>query len=46
MRKIGVWLMPDNEQTGELEDLFRTFIPAQDSLLRLADEIIDELEAT
>lgn len=40
--RVGVWLMPDNERDGELEDLLRTLIKDEDPLYELAQTSTDE----
>lgn len=40
--RVGVWLMPDNEREGELEDLLRTLIEDEDPLYELAQTSTDE----
>ena len=42
--KIGVWIMPNNQLTGELEDFVSYLIPDDDQLQLKANEILDELE--
>jgi hypothetical protein len=43
--RFGVWLMPDNQTTGILEDFIRQLIPANDPLKPEADRILNELES-
>lgn len=38
---VGVWLMPDNQSPGELEDFIAGMIPVGDHVWRLAKEYID-----
>ncbi len=38
--RVGVWLMPDNRKSGELEDFVKKLIPAEDSLWPLATQYI------
>jgi hypothetical protein len=38
--RVGVWLMPDNQSPGQLEDLVATMIPAEDAVWRLAQEFV------
>jgi len=42
--KIGVWLMPDNQLPGMLEDFVAHLIPSDDSLRPKAETILDEIE--
>lgn len=42
-KKIGVWLMPDNQNAGELEDFIHAMIPTEDSILPLARCYIDRI---
>ncbi len=41
--RIGIWLMPDNESRGELEDFIRRMIPADDPVWSLASHYIDSI---
>lgn len=41
--RIGVWLMPDNVNPGELEDFIRRMIPDDDPVRPKADAYIDDL---
>ncbi len=43
--RVGVWLMPDNESTGELEDFVTRLIPDQDPIWPRAQRYIDDLPA-
>jgi hypothetical protein len=42
--KIGVWLMPNNQLPGILEDFVKALIPENDLLLAKAEAIIQEIE--
>ncbi|EAZ91125.1 hypothetical protein CY0110_12697 [Crocosphaera chwakensis CCY0110] len=42
--KIGVWIMPNNQLTGKLENFVSYLIPDDDQLQLKANEILDELE--
>lgn len=42
--KIGVWLMPNNQLPGMLEDFVQYLIPENDLLFRKAEQIIQEIE--
>ena len=35
--RVGVWIMPDNERSGAVEEFVRTLIPSADSLLPYAE---------
>ena len=39
--KVGIWMMPDNETPGELEDFVREMIPTSDPVWPRAVEYID-----
>ena len=39
--RVGVWLMPDNESAGELEDFVARMIPGDDSVWPLSQGYID-----
>lgn len=39
--RVGVWLMPNNQNTGELEDFVSQMIPAADPVWPLARQYID-----
>lgn len=40
---IGIWIMPDNQVPGMLEDFARILIPKGDALLPFAEKIVDEV---
>lgn len=40
---VGVWLMPDNQLPGELEDFVSTMIPDDDPTWLLAKEYIEKI---
>lgn len=42
--KIGVWLMPNNQLPGMLEDFVQYLIPENDLLFPKAEQIIQEIE--
>lgn len=42
---IGVWLMPDNNTNGMLEDFIRFLIPDRDALLPIAESTLDSIES-
>lgn len=45
LTRVGVWVMPDNEAEGMLEDFVRSLVPPGDSLLTFAEECIEEVIA-
>lgn len=40
---FGVWLMPDNERAGELEDFVIQLLPERDPVWPLAEQFIDDI---
>ncbi len=43
--KVGIWLMPNNESNGMLEDFIQFLIPKGDALLEKAKTVLAEIEA-
>lgn len=41
--RIGVWIMPNNEGEGEIEDFIIDLISSNDKIWRLADEYIEKV---
>ena len=41
--RVGVWLMPDNQSPGELEDFVRRMIPEDDPVRPLAKRYIEAI---
>lgn len=41
--RIGIWLMPDNQSPGELENLVAKMIPRDDLIWPLSEQYIDEI---
>ncbi|MYN63544.1 MAG: hypothetical protein F4X11_00695 [Acidobacteria bacterium] len=41
--RIGIWLMPDNESPGELEDFVRTMVPTDDPVWPRSENYIDRI---
>ena len=39
--RVGIWLMPDNESSGELEDFVKQMIPTDDPVWPLSQRYID-----
>lgn len=42
--RIGVWIMPDNQQPGKLEDFAVGLIPGSDRLLTKAELVLQEID--
>ena len=45
MPRIGVWLWPDNQNPGELEDFIKSLIPEDDTILPLSEKYVDKVLA-
>ena len=43
--KFGLWLMPDNNTNGMLEDFIRFLVPDNDALMPIAEEVITNMES-
>ncbi len=41
--RVGVWLMPDNQATGELEDFVQEMIPQDDPVWPLAQRYVQDI---
>ena len=41
--QIGIWLMPDNQQSGAVEEFFSQLIPATDQLWPMAQKCVSEV---
>lgn len=41
-RRVGIWLMPDNEQSGKLEDFLKTLVPTGDGCWDYAGAVTQE----
>lgn len=41
--RVGIWLMPDNNSSGELEDFVRRLIPSSDPVWPRAQEYINNI---
>lgn len=41
---VGIWVMPNNQISGMLEDFMRILIPADDLLFKHAEKIIEEIQ--
>ena len=44
--KIGIWLMPNNQINGRIEDFIRFLVPPADDILPLAEKSVDNLLTT
>ncbi|WKN40645.1 DUF3226 domain-containing protein [Tunicatimonas pelagia] len=44
LSKIGIWLMPDNQTPGMLEDFMRLLVPENDECLVFAEKTLQALE--
>lgn len=44
--RVGVWLMPNNADPGELEDFIRRMLPPNDSVWPLAEQYIRSIPAS
>lgn len=42
---VGIWVMPNNELQGMLEDFLLSLVPAEDVLIQKAETVLSELEA-
>ena len=42
-KSIGVWMMPDNKQAGELEDFLREMVPQADRLWPMAETYVRDV---
>ena len=42
--KVGIWLMPDNNQNGMLEDFMAALATPNDELMKKSDDVLTELE--
>lgn len=42
--KLGIWLMPDNNINGMLEDFVHQLIPKDDAILPFVDRVLNDLE--
>ena len=43
--KIGIWMMPDNDLAGELEDFVEKMIPLNDPVWPLSQRYVDDIPA-
>ncbi|MGL4502359.1 MAG: DUF3226 domain-containing protein, partial [Planktothrix sp.] len=44
LKRVGVWVMPNNQRRGMLEDFVALLMPADDNLRPKAEEILREIE--
>ena len=42
--KVGIWLMPDNNQNGMLEDFMAALVTSDDALMKKSEDVLTELE--
>lgn len=42
---IGIWIMPDNDTNGMLEDFVKQLVPDDDLLMEYVEESLEKLEA-
>ena len=40
-RTVGIWLMPDNENVGKLEDFLKTLVPSTDCCWHYAEQAVE-----
>lgn len=43
--KFGLWIMPNNQTNGAIEDFIEFLIPENDNLLPIANSILEEIES-
>lgn len=41
--RTGVWIMPDNQAPGKLEDLLSLMVPETDTLIGYATDVVDDI---
>jgi hypothetical protein len=44
-QRVGVWIMPDNNDKGMLEDFISFLIPPEDKLIPVAHSTLDDIES-
>lgn len=44
IRRVGVWIMPNNNLNGMLEDFITFFVPKDDQLLAIVDNTLNDIE--
>jgi hypothetical protein len=44
LARVGVWMMPDNEVVGGLEDFVKILVPEGDDLIGYADSCVDGID--
>lgn len=44
-QKIGIWMMPNNELNGMIEDFVSLLIPKDDKLFAIASEVLQNIES-
>ncbi len=45
LTKIGIWIMPNNQSLGKIEDFLQHLVPANDKLLAEAEGVLDSIES-
>jgi hypothetical protein len=45
LTKIGIWIMPNNQSLGKIEDFLQHLVPVDDALLVEAEGILDSIES-
>lgn len=43
--KVGIWLMPDNNSSGMIEDFIKFLVPNGDDLLPIVNQNLDSIES-
>lgn len=43
--KLGVWVMPNNQLNGMVEDFIKLLIPQNDQLLPIAENVLNDIES-
>jgi len=43
--KLGVWIMPNNDENGMLEDFVRELVPPNDKLMPVVESTLTDIEA-
>ena len=41
--RVGIWIMPDNSSTGELEDFVMRMVPGKDQVLKLSEQFVSSI---
>lgn len=43
-RTVGIWIMPDNENIGMLENFLMELVPSDDALFPYVDRVLEDIE--